>query len=163
MAVLGLEAEHLAELAGLDQLAGLVPDLEAGGLHAHLHHPAGLPPDLHDIEGLLDGLRHRLLGVDVLAGPERIDDLAVVPVVGRADADGVYIFVGEQVGVVDIALRVGAGLLLDEGADLVFLVLVDFADGDEVDLRPLLAELGERLDVGAEAAATGADEADADA
>ena len=99
----------------------------------------------------------------MLPGLERIDDLAVMPVVGRADADGVYVFVGEQVGVVDVPLRVGAGLLLDEGADFVFLVFIDLADGDEVDLRPLLAELGERLHVALEAAAARADEADADA
>ena len=159
---LGLEAEHLAEFAGLDQFTGLVPDLEAGRLHADLHHEARLSPELHHVEGLLDGLGHRLLGVDVLAGLERIDNLAVMPVVGRADADGVYVFVGEQVGVVDVALRIGAGLLLDEGADFVFLVLIDLADGDEVDLRPLLAELGEFVHMGLEAAAARADESDAD-
>ena len=99
----------------------------------------------------------------MLSGLQGVDDLSVVPVVGRADADGIDVFVGEQVVVVDVALRIGAGLLLDEAADLLLLFLVDLADGDQIDLRPFLAEAGERLHVGSEATAAGADEADADA
>ena len=96
----------------------------------------------------------------MLAGPERVDDLPVVPVVGRADAHGVDVLVGEHVGVIDVPLRLDAGLLLDEVADRVFLLLVDLAHGDEVDVRPLAPKFRERLHMGAETAATGADEAD---
>jgi len=98
----------------------------------------------------------------MLAGAEGIHDLAMMPVVGGADADGIDVLVGEQVGVVEVPPRLGAGLLGDERADVVFLLLVDLADGDQVDRNPLLVEAGECLHVGPEAPAARADEADPD-
>ena len=57
-----------------------------------------------------DRQRGRLLQVDVLAGLDRGDRDERVPVVGRADDDGVDVAVGEQLAVVGVAGDAVVGL-----------------------------------------------------
>jgi hypothetical protein len=101
--------EHL-RTAALD--ADLHNALRFGG---HLNHPA---PFGH-------GERKRLFDIDVLAGAAGVDHHEGVPVVGRGDGHGVDVTVLEQLPVVLVARRGGAGF----AGRQVEVVVAEVADG----------------------------------
>src|SRR6185437_10021294 len=90
-----------------------------------------------------------LFDVNVLACLKSEDGHRCVPVVGRGDGDGVYIFGGEGLAEVFVGGGRIAELLLDGAGELVESVAVDVADVG--DLRMLLVCL-ERGEVGIGAA-----------
>ena len=120
-----------------------------------MQHPPGLLDALRHGLGLIDAVGHGLLHVDILAGVERVDRHAVMPVVGRDDEDGIDVRTREQllVIVVNIVLRQAqkfAGALLALGIDI-------------ADRRDLDAIFGlQHPDVG-ETHSTDADDADVNA
>ena len=69
-------------------------------LRADLHDAVGLLGDLAELLPLVDRERERLLAVDVLAGLHGVDADLGVPVVGRADDDGVDVLAVEDLAVV---------------------------------------------------------------
>ena len=123
-----------------------------------------------------DGQRQRLLAIDVLAGLRRQDDGHGVPVVRRADQDGVDVLAIEQFAEIDegvaalvlARLLVGGVMLLDEtpgrftagdGAiPVAGAFAVDVADGH--DLHAVIAEEAAHV---VEALIAGADDAEIDA
>ncbi len=107
------------------------PVVVAPLLGADLDDPAGLLGDLAELLALVDGQRQRLLAVDVLARPHGVDADLGVPVVGRADDDGVDILAIEELAVVlvDVGLPLADATV---GLGLLGVALVDVADGQEV-------------------------------
>ena len=157
-----MEHQDLADQPRIEFLANEIDHRLRRPLHADLHDEAGLLPDAGNLQRFLDRAGHRLFAVDVLAGIERIDDLLGMPVIGRADADRVQVLFGEHVAVIDVLRRVVAVLLLDVVGDHLTLVVPDLGNGGNFDVSPFVLELAERFNVCPEAAATGADHADAD-
>ena len=84
---------------------------------AHLEHPSGLLDNPLDELPLVDGQRQRLLAVDVLAGPHRLDGDLGVPVIGGRDHDRVDILPVEDLPVVGVAFG-GAPLPLRDVGDV---------------------------------------------
>ena len=143
----GARQRDLAQLAGVEVFAlGLQVMLSGALLHADLADAIVDARRFHDRRALFDLQRERLLDVDVLAGVERVDGHARVPVIGRGDEGGVDFLGLEQLAMVgEIWARVRRLLLggVDFGA-------VDVADGDDIDvlvrleLRPCRACRGRR-------------------
>ncbi len=97
----GARQRDLAELSGLEVLVlGLQVVLAGALLHAHLADAVVDARRLDDRRPFLDLQRQRLLDVDVLAGIQRVDGDAGVPVVGRGDQDRVDLLQLEQLAVV---------------------------------------------------------------
>ena len=88
-------------------------------------------PALADVVG--DGL----LAVDVLLGHAGEDERDGVPVIGRADDDGVNVFPIEDRAKVDARLRLLAGLPLDPLGRPVGVPLIDVGEGGDRDLGSL--------------------------
>ena len=94
----------VADLAGGDDLAGLVEVLAAAALVANLD---DLFRGFHfgdHVFALGDGPRQRLLDVGVFPGPHRVEEDAVVEVVGRRDDHPVDVLAREKVEVIDVGL-----------------------------------------------------------
>ena len=108
---------------------------------------------LHHHGRLVAGAAHGLLDVDVLAGVHGIDGVILVPVVGRADQDGVHFLQLEEFPVIAEGLGVGRLLLR-----LVDVDRVDVAQRAHLQVGVLLEQAH---DVGA--AVAGADDAEPDA
>ena len=108
LAAVAVEGEHLGE-----DVVGVAAPLVAG-----LERDARLLRDLRHRLALGDGERHRLLAEDVLAGLHRGDGDDGVPVVGRADADGVDRRVVHHVAPVEhLAARLVAVVVVDHVLD----------------------------------------------
>ncbi len=110
-----------------------------------------------------DGERSGLLQVDVFAGAHGVDADERVPVIGRADDDGVDVFVGEQLVVIAVAGNavVGlAGFLCVEIVDELFAVFdtmsIEVADGHDAGAVEL-HDAGHVVHAGDAADADGAD------
>ena len=150
--VAGLDLHDVADLARGHHVVGHLPDRLGGRLDADGEDLLGPGLGLGDPPGLVDGVAHRLLAIDVLAGVHRVDGHLGVPVVGRADHDGVdvlggedlAIVLGDQRAVVLQAAELGDGvepaadddpLAVDGNPDVLdFLAAVpDVADADDVD------------------------------
>ena len=84
--------------------------------------------DLHHLRAFGDGVRDRLLDVDVLAGRHGVERDGLVPVIGRADHHGVDPAIVEDAAVVGDLRGGGSGDLggLEQAR------LVDVADGDHL-------------------------------
>ena len=52
---------------------------------------------LGQLQGLLDGVAHRLFEIDVLAGLDGVDGHACVPVIGSGDQNGIDLGIAENV------------------------------------------------------------------
>ena len=80
-----------------------------------------------------DGVRRRLLDVDVLAGRDRVDRLLAVPVIGRGDEHGVDVLAIEDAAVVadDVELEG----LARRRHPRIELRLVDLGAGDPLHVR----------------------------
>ena len=122
-------ADELRCVSELDGGALLAADLEdaAGGLDSIGHGAA-----------FGDGERSGLLQVDVFAGANGIDGDERVPVVGRADEDGVDVFVCKQVVIVGVACDAIVGLaelggvgFVDELFAIFDTIGVEVANGDD--------------------------------
>ena len=91
-------------------------------MQAHLHDPLGLPGDFDHPPPLVDGLRERLLDIDVLARPTGGDGLQGVPVVGRGHHDGVDVGPIEELAKIieehGLAAQLLAGLFQGRLADV---------------------------------------------
>ena len=145
----------LADASGTHQRDGQEEDpvVIAPLLGADLHDAARLLGDPAEHLALVDRQRQRLLAVDVLARLHGVDADLGVPVVGRADDDGVDVLAVEELAVVlvDVGLPF-ADVLVSLARSACR--LVDVADGEEV------AVAGGPPGV-ARALATGADQAEA--
>ena len=157
---------QLADAAVADEL----------GRVAELRRRTLLAADLEDAAAALDGVAERaalgdrerggLLQVDVLAGLDGRDRRQRVPVVGRADHDGVHVLAREQVAVVAVGphalvrlarlLRVVA---VDQRLRVLDTAAVEVAHGQD----PRLLVLPDSGQVVAARDAAGADRADGDA
>ena len=144
----------LADIAGGEKVGGVGHLTGRTGLMADLHGAlAGFLVGGAHALGVVDGERHGLFLIDVLAGIERGGEMLAMEMLRRGDQDGVDGFVVEQIAVVEIGLGVGRNQFG------VFETLgIDIGEGDE-------------LGVGAgdggfnvlHAAVAGADDAEADA
>ena len=149
-----LDERHLAELARIHDLLAEDPVVPAPLLGAGLHHLLrGLDGRDHG-RALVDGVRDGLLDVDVLAGGDGLERHRLVPVIGSADEDRVYVLVVEHAAVVGDLRRLAPGDL----HRLQHPGLVDVGDRDH-----LLARQRPELLHEVARAAAGADHADADA
>ena len=90
----GAHEMHVADHALLDQFLRLFIERRTAILRSHLDDLFRFLPRLDDVEALFDGVRQRLLDVDVLAGIERRDRHIVMQVLRRHDVDGVDRLVG---------------------------------------------------------------------
>ena len=157
---LGLVHQHLADHAGLELFADEGPQRQARGLHADLHHLARLFPGPHDLHGLVDRVRHGLFTVDVQAGLHAVDRLRGVPMVGRRDADGVELFLGDHVAVIDVLGDRLAGLTGDRMGGPIAVDRIDVAHGGQLDVLSRFLQAFEGADVRTVSAAAGTDEPD---
>ncbi len=98
--IAGLGLGDVADLALADQVVGHQPGGVGHRLDADGHHPVVLDHGIDDGVGLVDGLGHRLLAIDVLAGLGGVDAHLGVPVVGGGDADDIDFFQLEQLAIV---------------------------------------------------------------
>ena len=109
-----VDLAHRADGAGLDPLARQAQAFAGVAVVAHLRDQAGLLGHAGHHAGLLDAVGHRLLDVDVLAGPQRGQRDRRVHVVGRGDHHRVDVLaLVEHHAVVLELLGLGEGL---EGA-----------------------------------------------
>ena len=106
----GLDGVHLADPAVAHQLAGQAIARVGALLAAGLEDAVVLAGRLDHRLAFLDGEREGLLAVDVAAGLHRGDRGQGVPVVDRADRDGVQVFLGEQLAEVFVFVAVFADL-----------------------------------------------------
>ncbi len=109
-------------------------------LVAHLGADTVLAGLFHQHARFEDGLRQRLLTVDVLAHPDRHDRRQGVSVVGRADEDGVDLFLHRLKQLAEVVKDLCRGPLLDLRSQVPF---VDVAKCDD------LTELAGLVDVAA--------------
>ena len=145
---------NLTEPAGLDDLLALDPVLPAALLRARLNDLLGRLDDAHHLGAFFDRVRDRLLDIDVLARLNGVERHHLVPVIRRADQDGVDLAVVEDAPVLGRLERGRAGNLrgLEESR------LEHVTDRDDFDA-------GDRLELAHQPArpAAGADDRDADA
>src|ERR1019366_1649268 len=118
-------------------------------LAALLHHPVILARRRHNLFGLEDIVRARLLDVDILAGAAGVDGHQGVPVIGRGDGDGVDRLVFEELAIVPVNRRFLLGDGLDAARRRVQHVLVDVAERHQL----YIGLAGDLLDVVLAAAA----------
>ena len=71
------------DLAGPDQLGGLVPARIRTNLRTDLEHAASLLDGIVNLESFLEITRHRLLAINMLAGFHRRDGTRGVPMIDR--------------------------------------------------------------------------------
>ncbi len=99
--VAALAHQHLSDRAIGDCFFGFVPLVGRRGLRAHLEHALGLLHRRRELLGLLDGVAHRLLDVDILTVIHRLHCNLSVPMVGRRNEHGVDIGPAEDLPVVE--------------------------------------------------------------
>ncbi len=117
-----------ADRPGLQPFAGEPEPFAGVAVVAHLRHQAGLAGHPRHHPRLLDRVRHRLLDVNMLAGPQRGQRDRRVHVVGRRDHHRVHALqLVEQDPVIDEPLGPGVGV-----ERLARLDRVDVAEGDNV-------------------------------
>ena len=123
-----VEGDDLADLADealADELAAdVVFDLRPL-LAAALEHAAVFAHRLHHQPALADRQRHRLLGIDILAGLARVDARQRTPVLRRRGDDRVNILPLEHLPVVLVDLRLVVRRLLARADE------IDVGDGDD--------------------------------
>ena len=107
---------------------GLPAAVVARGLRPDLQHLAVPLDRVAQLDGLLDGVRHRLFDIDVLAGRHGVDGDLAVPVVGRGDQHGVDVVAFEQLAIVEIAFAAADVLGSRETP------LIDIANGDDLQI-----------------------------
>jgi hypothetical protein len=107
----GADQGHLAEAAVVDLLAGLREVLPTALLQSDLHHALGIVHGGNQRSGLFHRMGDGLFAVDVFAGAHRGDGDGHMPVVGRADHDGVDVFAIEDLAVVEVVACVGRTVL----------------------------------------------------
>ena len=95
-----VDAEHVAELSGVDELLQLAHAGVVEKKVARHEHEVALGGEHHELVHLGALHRRRFLHEDVLAGLERLFRERVVCRDGRGDDDGVELGIGEQLGVV---------------------------------------------------------------
>src|SRR5581483_5507755 len=95
-----LHMRYLPDLAVADIFGGDFGVGVGAALRADLDHAPVFVGGVYHRLAFLDGLAGRLLAVDILAGLAGVDGHDGVPVVGRADGDGVYILTVEDVAVI---------------------------------------------------------------
>jgi hypothetical protein len=163
-----LPLQDVADLAIGDHGVGHLPARVGGGLDAHGHDPLVAIDGLRHAAGLVDGMSHRLLAVDVLLSLAGVDRLPRVPVVGGGDHHCVDVFAVEQAAIVlgddVLVVLLQAALLgrrVEAAADLLVAV-PDVGDADNVDgLAFLLLHVEEHFQM-LLAAPAGADDAEPD-
>ena len=148
-----LDERDLAEPARVDDLLPQHPVVPAALLRAGLHDLLRRFDGLDHLRAFGDGVRDRLLDVDVLAGRHGVERHGLVPVVGRADHDRVDRAIVEDAAVVGDLGGSGAGDL----GGLEHARLIDVADRHQ-----LVAGQPLQMVHQAAGAAAGADHADAD-
>ena len=144
---------HLAQMAGGNLLPGLGEVRPASLLGAGLHHPLRVAHRRDQRLSLVDGVSDRLFTVGIFARLERIEKQRHVPVDGRANHDGVYIFPVENLAVVGVVARLGRVF----GSGLQTTRFVDVADGHDLVRFDLVEQAQQEL-----AAFSGPDCADPD-
>ena len=149
----GLDERDLAEPAGVDDLLAQHPVIPAALLRAGLHDLLRRFDGLDHLRAFGDGVRDRLLDVDVLAGGDGVERDGLVPVIGRADHHRVDLAIVEDAAVVGHLRGRGPGDL----GGLQQARLVDVADRHHLVAGQLLQQAHQ-----AAGAAAGADHADAD-
>ena len=80
-----------------------MPAIPGKALHPNLHHPLEFLCFLNNGLAFFDGMRHRLLNINILTAFHRRDGDRRVPVVWRGGEDGVYIGSGQQLLVVSVS------------------------------------------------------------
>ena len=103
------DALQVADPAVADQLAGAAESLVGTLLAAGLEDDLGLVDRVAHRAALGDRQRQRLLAVDVLPGLAGRDDRDRVPVVRRADLDGVDVVPAQDLAVIDVGLAAAVG------------------------------------------------------
>ena len=101
-------------------------------LRAHLHHAAVLACRFDHLAAFPDAPGGRLLDVHMLARLAGHDRLQCVPVILRAETDGVDGLVGKQLGLAGVFLEFQVGQLGVVLASRVQLVLIAIADGRDL-------------------------------
>ena len=105
----GVDERDLAQLARVDDLLAEGEVLPAPLLRAGLDDLLRALGELQEGVAVLEGARHRLLEVHVLAGGDRVGGHLQVPVVGAPDQDRVHVLVVEEAAVVGVLRRGGPG------------------------------------------------------
>ena len=127
---------HFAQFAALDELRAFLEVRSGPLLCADLHDTVRLSHDLKRLHHRLEGVRERLLEVDVLTGIDGVDEHRTVPVIRRRDQHGVDIVSLEQLPVVlgrrDRSTGLGRRHNLHALVEVVF---ADVADRDELGVR----------------------------
>ena len=105
----GVDGEDFAEFAGIVNLFGFGVEHGADALAADADHPIVFVGGFEHGEPVFDGVRHRLLAVDVFAGGAGVLKNVTMLVVHGGDEDGVDVFAVENGAIV--AGRGDAGIL----------------------------------------------------
>ena len=126
-----LDERNLAQPARVDDLLPQHPVLPAPLLGAGLHDLLRRLDHLDHLRALGNRVRDRLLDVDVLSGRHGVERHGLVPVIGRADHDGVDLAIVEDAAVVCDLGGSGPGDL----GGLEHARLIHVADGDQLVAR----------------------------
>src|SRR5690606_2070438 len=147
-----LHLSYAAECAGSYEVDDLPPVWTAALLLADLHHAVVCTGRSDHRVQLRDGVRHRLLDVDVFAGLACMHELKGVPVIGCADDHGVDVGRIEQLAIVSIKRWTDAGHFFDIlGPPLEHLVVhVAQSAADHVRLAEVVHEIAESHTSGAD-------------
>ena len=116
----GVNESNLSETAGLDNLLPEHPVIPASLLCSCLYDLLRRFDGLDQLDTLGNRVRHRLFDVDVLSGCDRVERDRLVPMIGRADQDGVDFAIVENPAVIGNRPEILAGcdLGLNGGAQL---------------------------------------------
>ena len=115
--------------AVIDPLFGVGGGACALVLQPDLHHAARVFGGCQAFVGFGDRPGHGLLGIEILAGSQRVQEMAIVTVQGAGHDDGVDIFHVEQAAIVVEGLNVG-----NLAFRLVAAAAVDVGHGYEFDV-----------------------------
>ncbi len=132
-----------SELAVLDDLGGLLEVRPRALLCAELDDAVRALIGVEGFDGAFDGVRERLLEIDILAGGHGVDQHLAMPVVRRCDVDRIHILAIENSTVILVALELH--VLLQASQLLVSLIQpgrVGVAVGDVLDVGETPGELG---------------------
>src|ERR1022692_1855930 len=145
---------HLPEGSRADQFLGVYVVLPTALLGAGLHHSFRLANRRQQGRFLRQRVGHRLFAIDVFARSDRIDGDGYVPVVRRADNDGIDILAVQNLPVIHVLTHFAGKPGLSLGA----VWCIDVAHCDDLGALDMLGIADEILPT-----AAGADGCDADA
>src|SRR3954453_9966392 len=89
----------------LHDFPGLEEQVIATALHAALDDLLRGSLSGHQFDALLNGVTERLFHVDVLSGGQRVEDHAMVPMLGSSDQDDIDLFIVQEILILPVTSR----------------------------------------------------------